>query len=149
MQVLNMIASLLGIELDKVTRRLERNAIALGLILFLVIVAVVFALVAAQVALAGWIGPIWSALMIAGIALVLALCIYLGMQMARAADKRREAEREKAQDQAMTLTAIALATLPGILRSPTIRRIGIPMAVVATLVTLGLIGDRDEGGGEG
>lgn len=142
MDLVNRIAGLFGIDLKKIVHRIERNVILVALSIVLVVVAVTFGLVALYVWLTGWIGAIWSALLIAGVALVLALILLLAMQISGTAEKRRQAEKEKMQDQTMRFTAIALATLPEILRSPAVRRLGIPMAVVATLVTLGLVGDR-------
>jgi hypothetical protein len=78
---------------------------------------------------------------IAAVALFLALVVYLAGAILRQARRRREDERRRKSDTTAALTSAALTGLPMLLGSRTVRRYGIPLAVAAALVLLGM-GDR-------
>lgn len=141
MKFISAIASLAGLEIDDVIAGAKAKAIVTAVLAVLVGVAVIFGLVAAYVAMSAWIGPLWGALALAGIALVLALIVYIAALVADAGRRRKIEERRRSEMTSAATTA-AIAAVPGLLRSPLIRRFGIPVAVAVAVVLLGS-GDRD------
>lgn len=137
MHLLVPLAALLGIEVEAITDRVKRLAIINAVIATLGLIALVFLLIAAYLALADMFTPIISALIIAGVALALALAVYLGMQIAEGAYRRRLAERKRSNETSAFVTTAALTALPVILRSPALRTIGIPLAALAAFMVFG------------
>ena len=90
-------------------------------------------------------GPIIAALIIAGGALVLALAVYLGTQIGEGARRRRIAERRRSSETGAFVTTAALTALPVILKSPTLRTVGIPLAALAAFMLLGRNGSDKAG----
>lgn len=136
MKLLSAIASLAGFEFDDIVAGIKAKAIMSVVLAVLVLVAVIFALVAAYMAMAQWIGPIWGALAITGIALVLALLVYIVSLVAESGRKRKIEERRRSEMTTAATTA-AIGAVPGLLRSPLVRRFGIPIAVAVAVVMLG------------
>lgn len=131
MGMLPALASLVGIEVDELLARLRANAVAAAAIAAFVGTAVVFLLIAAYTALTGYVGPIWSPLIIAGAALLIALILFIALKIQNRAIARREAERRHQSETTALVAAAALASLPELLKLPIVRTVGIPLAVYA------------------
>lgn len=127
MALLGPLAALLGIEVEVLLQRLRRNALIYGLLALFLAIAAVFLLVAAQVALSLWIGPLLAALVLAGIALLAALVVWLVARAAERRRQRREAELRRASDTTALATTAALTALPMLLRNPAMRLAAIPV----------------------
>jgi len=134
MHLLAQFATLFGLEAEALIDRAKGQAIVAGLIGFFVLIAVAFLLVAAYLGLAERMGPIWSALIIAGIALVLAACIYLWARVSEANRKREQAEKRRQMEASSLMTTAAFTAIPMAMASPTIRRIGLPLAALAAVI---------------
>jgi len=129
-------------ELHETVRRTKRNAVFYGVIAILGIILVIFALVAAQVWLAGLYGPLDAALMIAGSALVLMILVFVVMKIVAARDRRRARERRRANTSLYTTAALTL--VPYVLRSKVTLVVGLPLAALAGYFLFGGRGDRDD-----
>jgi len=127
MHLLLPLASLLGLEVDDLLARLRRDLIAWAAIALLMLVALAFILVAGHNALAEWIGPVLAPLLIAGGSLVFALTIFLVVQGRRAAAQRRAASRRHSTERTAVVTTAAISAVPMVLKSPLLRKIGIPV----------------------
>lgn len=127
MHFLLPLASLLGLEVEELKGRLQRQAIAWGTISGLCLIAGVFMLVALNSAATTWLGPIWGPLSIAGGALLIALVVVAGLRITAALAAREKAERRQAVERSALVTGAAITGLPMLLRSPLMRRIGLPV----------------------
>ena len=134
MHLFAQFATLFGLEAEALVDRAKSQAIVAGAIGFFALIAVAFLLVAAYLGLAGWLGPIWGALAIAGAAIVIALVIYVWARMAEANRKRIAAERRRQSEANSLITTAALTAIPMALSSPTIRRVGLPLAALAAVI---------------
>jgi tellurite resistance protein TehA-like permease len=126
MAFLAPLAALLGIELDGLIDRLRTSAVALAITALFGVIAIVFLLVAANVALTDWVGPIYAPLIIAGIALVLALIVWFATRAAEQRRQRLVAEKRRSTDTTALITTAAVTALPLIVRNPAMRAIAIP-----------------------
>lgn len=152
MQLLSALASILGIEVNELIGRLRKNAVAWSVIGLFGVIALAFLLVAAHTALAGWIGPIWAPLVIAGVALAVALVIVIVIRIMESIAAREEAQRRRAAETTALATTAAITALPMLLKSPLVRNVGLPLgAALAALYFLsraeGRGGRDDEGHG--
>lgn len=127
MHLLLPLASLLGLEAEDLVERIRQNAISWAAIALLLLVASAFLLVAANVALGEWIGPVLAPLAIAGVALAIALSIYLVVHARRVRRQRRDAERRHAAERSAMITTAAMTAVPMLIKSPLLRLIGIPI----------------------
>ena len=127
MHLLLPLASLLGLEAEELLDRLRQNAVAWGAIALLLLIAVAFLLVAANVALGDWLGPVLAPLVIAGVALIIALLIYLVVHARHVRRRRRDAERRHSAERTAMVTTAAITAVPMLLKSPLMRTIGIPI----------------------
>ena len=127
MNLLQAIASLLGIEARDVLDGLRKNAILWGAIALFALIALAFLLVAANAGLTLWVGPIMAPLIIAGTAVVIALAIYIVAAVTAEGARRREAERRRAAERTALVTTAAIAALPALLKSPLMRNVGLPL----------------------
>jgi MFS family permease len=129
MGLLAPLASLLGIETESLIKRVKESAVAFAAIGVFALICISFLLIALYTALDGWVGPIWSPLIIAGGALVIALVVLVALRIQQAAVKRRmEQRREEAETTALMVSAAASA-IPELLRSPVVRSVGLPIAL--------------------
>ena len=124
--LLGPLLSLLGLEADAIKDRLQRQAIVLALIGGLALVTVAFLLVAINSALTLSFGPVVAPLIMAGAALVVALIVFLVAHLLDDAEARREAEKKRSAETTALLTTAAITALPFLLKSPLLKRIGIP-----------------------
>jgi chromate transport protein ChrA len=134
MGLLATLASLLGIEVGGVVSRLKENAVAVAAISLFALIGIAFLLVAAYTALTAWVGPIWSPLIIAAAALVIALILYIALRIQNRAVARREAQRRRERETTALVASAALAALPELLKTPILRNVGIPLALYAAFL---------------
>lgn len=127
MHLLLSLASFLGIEVESLTARLKRNAVALVAIGGFALIGVIFLLVALQTAMVVWLGPVWGPLTIAGAALLIALGIFTGLQITKSITAHRQTERRHSAEKTALVTTAALTAVPMLLRSPLMKSIGIPV----------------------
>ena len=120
------LASLLGIELEALTERLQRHALVWAIVSAFAVVAAIFLLVAANSALTLAVGPVVAPLIMAGTALFIALVVYLAWHVIDSAEVRREVERKRSSETTALVTTAALAALPMLLKSSLLKRVGIP-----------------------
>ncbi len=140
MRLLLPLASLLGLELDELTDRLKRNAIAYGAIAALLFGAVIFLLVAVSNWLTLLWGPVVGPLALGLFFLVAALLVYAGIAIAQRAEKRQAAARRHSAERTALVTTAAASALPLLLRSGSLRKFGLPLGGVlaaAFLLTRG------------
>lgn len=128
MHLLLPLASFLGLELDDLLARLRRDALAWAVIALLLLIAVAFLLVAGHAALAEWLGPVLAPLLIAGLALVIALVVYLVGRFRRVAAQRRETTRRHSAERTAMVTTAAMSAVPLLIKSPLLRKFGLPVA---------------------
>jgi len=127
MELLTSLASLLGIEVQELIERFRKNAVSWSVIGFFGLIGIVFLLVALHTALVGWIGPIWAPLLIAGVALVIALVVFVIIRIIENIAAREEAQRRRAAETTALATTAAITALPMVLKSPLMRSIGLPL----------------------
>ena len=131
MAFLAPLAALLGIEVDSLIIKLKRSAITYAVLALLALVALVFLLVAAHAALSYAIGPVWAALALAGVALLIAAIVWFSAQAAERARERRILEKRKSTDTSALLTTAAITALPMLIRNPALRMAAVPVGLVA------------------
>lgn len=134
MGLLGPLASLLGVEVDTLMQRLRESAVAYIAIGLFALIAVAFVLVAVYTALDEWVGPIWSPLIIAAAALVIALILYIALRIQLAALRRREEQRRHEAETTAALASAALTVLPELLSSSLVRNVGLPVAAYAAFL---------------
>ena len=66
-------------------------------------------------------------MLIAGVAALVALSIYVAWRFGAAREHRRETERQRSSETTALVTTAAIAALPTLLKSPLVRTIGIPL----------------------
>lgn len=130
MHFLLPLAALLGIEVEAITERVRRVAIINMVIAVLGLIALTFLLIAGYIALAEALTPLYAALIMAAGALVLALAVYLGSRIGENHRRREIADKRRASETSAFVTTAAVTALPVILKSPALRTIGIPLAVL-------------------
>ena len=113
-------------------RPIEIGALAVALVIT-VVIAVVFLLIAADIGLTAWIGPLWAAIAIALAAIVIALVIFIALRVQMAARQRRRAEQRR-QTESTAMATAALTVLPELLENPLVRNVGVPVAIYAALL---------------
>lgn len=146
MSFLTSLASFLGIEVEELTQRLQQNAVTWAVIGLFAVICLAFLLVAAHLGLAIWVGPIWSALIIAGIALVIAAILFVVYRMNEGAARKRELERRRTAEANALMTGAAVTALPVLLKSPLVRNVGIPVgAALAALYFANRLDTGDDG----
>ena len=136
MSLLVPIAALLGFEVEEITDRLKALAIANAVIALFGLLTLVFLLVAGFLALAAQLGPIYAALIFAGVFFVITAGIVIGLQISENARKRRLAEKRRSSETGAFVTTAALTALPILLKSPLIRNVGLPLAAVVAAAML-------------
>lgn len=144
MHLLAPLAALLGIEVQSVTERIRNTLIVNGLMIALAVAGVSFLVAAAFFALADLYGPIYAALIFAGIFLVLALAIFIGTRIGDGRRRRDIAERRRSTEASAFATTAALTALPAILKSPMGRTIALPAAAIAAYLLIRRGSDNTE-----
>jgi hypothetical protein len=134
MGILSLLGSLVGVEVETLVQRIRGSAVAFAAIGVFVMICVAFLLVALYTALAQWVGPIWSPLIIAGGALVIAIILFIALQIQQAALKRRTQERRRQAESTALIASATIKALPELLASPAIREVGLPILLYAGLM---------------
>jgi len=123
------LATLLGVEVETLLERVKGSAVAFAAIGLFSLICVFFLLVALYAWLTDWVGPIWSPLIIAAAALVIALILFGALHIQQAALRRRAEERRREAQETALVAGAALGALPELLRSPLVRNVGLPLAL--------------------
>ncbi len=147
MGFLASLASILGIEVSELVSSSKRSALLWSAIALFAFVALAFLLFAAYLGLTLLIGPIWAAVAIGLTALAIALCIYLTKTIADGIAKRREAERRRSAETTALVTTAAASALPLLLKSPLMRKVGIPVGAALAALYLAYRSDSHDSGG--
>jgi uncharacterized integral membrane protein len=139
------IASLLGIEAGEIVERLRKNAALWAAIAFFSLIALIFALIAANTALTLWVGPVYSPLIVAGAAALIAACIYIASRVMAELAHRREVQRRRSAETTALVTTATVTALPILMKSPLMRQIGLPLGgALAALYLMSKSGSRSD-----
>lgn len=134
MNLLGPLAALLGIEIESITERV-RNAIILNAAMIVFgLIGAIFLIVAGFLAIAEQLGGIYAALIVGGGFLVLALAVYLGSLIGKGRTKRTVVEKRRSNETSAFVTTAAITALPVLLKSPLVRRFGLPAAALAAFL---------------
>lgn len=144
MHLLVPLAALLGIEVESITARIRNTIIVNAVMLGLALIGTGFLLVAGFLALADLYGPIYAALILAGLFLVLALAVYLGTRIGENRHRRVVADKRKSTETSAFVTTAALTALPVVLKSPLGRAIALPAAAIAAYLLMRKTGEAGE-----
>lgn len=136
MHLLVTLAALLGVETDVLVARLRKSIVASSVIALFALIGLCFLLIAANTALTTAVGPIWAPLIIAGVAIVIALIVYLATKVMADNRKAQQTERRRSSETSAFITTAALTALPIVLKSSMARNVGIPLAVLVGLALL-------------
>jgi hypothetical protein len=124
--ILAPLLSLAGIEAASVTANLKRQLIVWGVIGALGVVVLAFLLVAANTALSYAVGPVIAPLIIAVVATLAALTVFLVAHLQDNIAARQAAEKQKKAEITALATTALLTAVPLILRSSLFKEIGLP-----------------------
>jgi hypothetical protein len=130
MSLIVPLAALFGLEADAIVDQVKRNAIAYGAVAFFALVGIVFALMAAHIALSEGVGALGSALILGGVALAIALTIFIVLRVGADIEKRRRAARRRSSETTALVTTAALTAVPMLLGSRLVRNAAVPAAVL-------------------
>jgi hypothetical protein len=145
LSLLYPIASLLGIEAGELVERAKKNGLLWGAIALFGVIALVFALIAAHTALSLWAGPIYAPLIITAASLLIAVGIYVTSRVVAEVAHRREVQRRRSAEATALVTTATLTALPILLKSPLMRRIGLPLGgALAALFLLSKSGGKSD-----
>lgn len=144
MNLLVPLAALLGIEVEAITDRAKKLVIVYAVIGLFLLLGCFFLVAAGFFALATQIRPIYAALVLGGVFLVLALAVFAGAQIGESNRKRRTVERRRSSETGAFVTTAALTALPVLLRSPVIRKLGLPAAALAAFLLIRNADDNDD-----
>lgn len=135
--------SLLGIEAAAITTRVKRQAVVWGTIGVLGLVFVCFVLVAINTALSYAVGPVLAPLIIAVVAGIIAIAVFLITHLMDGIAARQEAEKKRSAEVVAVLTTAAITAIPLILKSPLMKEVGLPAgAALASALMLRKPGER-------
>ena len=148
MNLLQPLASLLGIELEELVERMKKDAAAWSAVAVFVAIGVVFLLMALHTWLVLLIGPIWAPLAIAGGALLIALLIFAAMRITDAVAERQQTERKHSAERTALVTTAAIAALPMVMDSDLMKKVGLPIggALAAAFLLSRSSGNRRHNG---
>lgn len=144
MNLLVPLAALLGIEVEAITDRAKKLVIVYAVISLFLLLGCFFLVAAGFFALTTQIGPIYAALVLGGVFLVLALAVFAGAKIGESNRKRRTSERRRSSETGAFVTTAALTALPVLLRSPVIRSLGLPAAALAAFLLIRNADDKDD-----
>lgn len=130
--ILGPLAALAGVEITSLKGRLIRQAILVGSLAALGLVAISFILISINTALAYAVGPVIAPLIIAGAALLIALVVYLIFHIRETMEQKREAEKQRSAEMTALITTAAITAIPLIL--PTLKKVGLPAGGAAAAI---------------
>jgi hypothetical protein len=136
MNMLVPLAALLGIELEALTGRVRQAAIAYAVLGFFGLIAFGFLLLAAYLGLTDWLGAIPAALILGGVALVLAFATLIAIQVSTARREREQAEKRRAAEASAFVTTATVTALPALWKSAALRNLALPAAAAAATFLL-------------
>ncbi len=134
--LLTPLAGLLGIEAEHLVARLKGLVLIYAAIALLGLTGLGFLLAAGFMVLAEAVGPFYASLIMAGIFLLLALVLYLGMAIGERRNRRVRDTRRRSSETGAFLTTAAITALPVVLRSPLLVKLGLPAAAIAAFTLL-------------
>lgn len=139
------LASLLGIEVEALKERFQRQALLYSAVVLFLAISGIFLLVAIHSALTISFGPVIAPLMIAGAALLIAFAIYLVSLAVNTVKGHREADRKRSAETTALVTTAAISALPILLKSGLMKKVGIPVggALAAAFLLARNNGHRD------
>ena len=145
MNLLTPLTALFGIEVEAITERVRNAIIVNAVMIGLALVGVSFLVAAGFFALANLYGIIYAALICAAAFLVLALAVFLGTRIGENRHRRELADKRRSSETGAFVTTAALTALPVLMKSPTMRTIGLPaIALAAYLLVRGGSGDAED-----
>lgn len=144
MHLLVPLAALLGIEVEAITERVKALIIANAVMIALGLVGLGFLVAAGFIALADALGPLYAALILAAVFLILALAVFAGMKIGAGRHRRELATKRRSTETSAFVTTAALTALPVLLKSPLVRAIGLPAAAIAAFLLVRNSGKDDE-----
>lgn len=145
MNLLVPLAALLGIEIDTITERVRNAVILNAAMITLAAIGAGFLVAAGYIAVAQQLGGLYAALIFGGGFLLLALAVYLGSLIGKGRHKREVAEKRRSSETSAFVTTAALTALPVLLKSPLVRKLGLPAAAIAAfLLVRGGSDDTDD-----
>ena len=127
MHVLALAASVLGIEVDELLAHFKKNAMAWAAVALFALIGLIFFLVAINAWFTLLWGPIVAPLVIAAAGFVLAAIVWASMAFTESVARKRAAQRRNAAEKTALVTTAALSAVPLLLKSPLLRKIGIPV----------------------
>jgi putative Ca2+/H+ antiporter (TMEM165/GDT1 family) len=130
--LLGPLGALLGLEAASFKDRFKRQAILWGTLGALGLVAIAFALVAINNALAFAVGPIVAPLIIAGAALLIGVVVFLVFHFRETVEAHNDAEKKRRAEVTALITTAAITAIPLIF--PTLKKIGVPAGGAAAAV---------------
>lgn len=136
MNLLVPLAALLGIEVEAITERVKGLVIANAVMVVFGLAGAGFLIAAGYIALSDALGPLYAALIFAAVFLLLALAVYLGMQIGASRHRREIADKRRSSETSAFVTTAALTALPVLLKSPLVRTLGLPAAAIAAFMLL-------------
>lgn len=131
MHLLAPLLALLGIEVEAITERVRTTIIVNTVMILLGLLGLGFLIAAGYIALADWVGPLYAALIMAGVFLLLGLGVFAGTRMGQSRRRREIADKRKSSESAAFMTTAALTALPVVVKSPTLRLLAIPAGLIA------------------
>lgn len=131
MHLLAPLLALLGIEVEAITERVRTAFIVNTVMIVLGLLGLGFLIAAGYIALADWFGPLYAALTMAGVFLLLAVAVFAGTRMGQSRRRREIADKRKSSESAAFMTTAALTVLPVVVKSPTLRLLAIPAGLIA------------------
>ena len=145
MNLLAPLTALFGIEVEAITERVRNAIIVNAVMIGLALVGVSFLVAAGFFALANLYGIIYAALICAAAFLVLALAVFLGTRIGENRHRRELADKRRSSETGAFVTTAALTALPVLMKSPTMRTIGLPaIALAAYLLVRGGSSDAED-----
>ena len=146
MNLLLPLASILGIEVGDLVERVRKNAVLWSVIALFGLIGLGFLLLGAYLGLGVWVGPIWSALILGTLSLMVAAIVYAAAGAAEHSARQREVERRRSAETTALVTTAAVTALPMLLKSPLMRSVGIPVgaALAALYLASRLDGKSDD-----
>ena len=145
MNLLTPLTALFGIEVEAITERVRNAIIVNAVMIGLALVGVSFLVAAGFFALANLYCIIYAALICAAAFLVLALAVFLGTRIGENRHRRELADKRRSSETGAFVTTAALTALPVLMKSPTMRTIGLPaIALAAYLLVRGGSGDAED-----
>lgn len=144
MNLLGPLAALLGIEVEAVTDQIKRAVILNAIIGLFALIGIGFLLVSGFFALTLLVGPIYASLILGGGFLLLALAVLAGTKIDEGERKRRASEKRRSSETSAFMTTAALTALPVLLKSPLVRRLGLPAAAIAAFLLVRKSDENDD-----